>query len=142
MNELEKRDRELDDIGGRRLVTFMLITLCIVVLVIVWLVIYTVKSNQINKEINAMSKQAVEEADPNELIDNIKVKIGDTTISYKDLTEDNCEAGVVECFVYYAGDVVTSKNGYIVFDNDAKEVTYEGEDYIKIIVPKKGNANE
>lgn len=137
MEELEKKDRELDDIGGRRVVTLIMVIFIIIALGLLWLFVYKLSDARLDNELSAMSGQAVEEADPKELIEDIKIFYEDGNISYKDLTEDNCEAGVVDCFVYYAGDVITSKNGYIVFDKNAKEVTYEGDDYIKIIVPKR-----
>lgn len=137
MSELEKKDRELDDIGGRRLVTVMMLTFGVVCLALLWFFIYKINCLRIENELSAVSGQAVEEADPKELVEDVKVSIGDETISYKDLNEGNCEAGVVTCYLYYASDVVTSKNGYIVFDKKADEVTYEDGEYIKIIVPKK-----
>lgn len=112
----------------------------------IWVAVYNNENRRLDTMAELMSyhgeDELEQEADPNKLVDDIKVKIDDKYISYQELNENNCQAGVVDCHVFYASDIVAPKNAYIVFSDQIDEPTFEGEEYFKITVPKGDNSNE
>lgn len=134
LQDLVQRER----IGGIRIVSTLTIVMVVVIILAIWGVVYSIRSAQIDKQIEAMQPadtNATVEAVVTEEITIVRVVVDGESCSLKEFIELEEIPSVVDVVVYYADDNVVEKPAYISY-GDIEDVEYIDNVYGRIILPE------
>lgn len=142
--EVKKREREeeleREARGSQKMVFTLAIAFFIIACVIIWFVVYTIRGRQIDHyvdNIEYVNNVETESAD-------IAVKLVTVTIDDVDYTLDALRdktdlPTVVDVTVTYTDDSTVTKSAYISYvdSTDVKEVSYQDNEYGRVLIPKE-----
>ena len=141
--EAKKKEREeeleREAKGSGRMLTILICALFIIVCVGIWFTVYTIRNSQIDDYVNSIKYVNSTEAESSKLT----VKLVTVTIDGTDYTLDQLKdktdlPTVVDVTVTYTDKSTVTKSAYISYvdSKDVKEVSYQDNEYGRILIPR------
>lgn len=142
--EIKKKEREeeleREAKGSRLMISLVILTLFIVVCGAIWLTVYKIRSSQIDNYVNNIEYVNNTETESSDLaVKLVTVTIGDVDYTLNQLKDKTDLPTVVDVSVTYTDDSTVTKSAYISYvdSKDVKEVSYQDNEYGRILIPKE-----
>lgn len=142
--EVKKREREeeleREARGSQKMVLLLAIAFFVIICTAIWFIVFTIRGRQIDHYVDSIDYVNNAETESSDLA----VKLVTVTIDDVDYTldalKDNLELPtVVNVTVTYTDDSTVTKSAYISYvdSTDVKEVSYQDNEYGRILIPKE-----
>lgn len=142
--EAKKKEREEElkrEAKGSQLMIFLVVlTLFIAVCGVIWLTVYKIRSSQIDNYINNIEYVNNDETESSDLaVKLVTVTIDDVDYTLNQLKDKTDLPTVVDVVVTYTDNSTVMKSAYISYvdSTDVKEVSYQDNEYGRILIPKE-----
>lgn len=142
--EVKKKEREeeleRESIGSQRMVLLLATAFFIIICTAIWFIVFTIRGRQIDHYVDSI-----------EYINNIEIESSSLAVKLVTITIDNVDytldalkdkadlPTVVDVTVTYTDDSTVTKSAYISYvdSTDVKEVSYQDNEYGRILIPKE-----
>lgn len=142
--EVKKKEREeeleRESIGSQRMVLLLATAFFIIICTAIWFIVFTIRDRQIDHYVDSI-----------EYINNVETESSSLAVKLVTITIDNVDytldalkdkadlPTVVDVTVTYTDDSTVTKSAYISYvdSTDVKEVSYQDNEYGRILIPKE-----
>ena len=142
--EAKKKEREeelkREAKGSQLMISLVILALFIAVCGAVWFAVYKIRSNQIDNYINNIEYVNNDETESSDLaVKLVTVTIDDVDYTLNQLKDKTDLPTVVDVVVTYTDNSTVTKSAYISYvdSTDVKEVSYQDNEYGRILIPKE-----
>lgn len=142
--EAKKKEREeelkREAKGSQLMISLVILALFIAVCGIIWFAVYKIRSNQIDSYINNIEYVNNDETESSDLaVKLVTVTIDDVDYTLNQLKDKTDLPTVVDVVVTYTDNSTVTKSAYISYvdSTDVKEVSYQDNEYGRILIPKE-----
>lgn len=142
--EAKKKEREeelkREAKGSQLMISLVILALFIAVCGAVWFAVYKIRSNQIDNYINNIEYVNNDETESSDLaVKLVTVTIDDVDYTLNQLKDKTDLPTVVDVVVTYTDNSIVTKSAYISYvdSTDVKEVSYQDNEYGRILIPKE-----
>ena len=142
--EAKKKEREeelkREAKGSQLMISLVILTLFIAVCGVIWFAVYKIRSNQIDNYINNIEYVNNDETEGSDLaVKLVTVTIDDVDYTLNQLKDKTDLPTVVDVVVTYTDNSTVTKSAYISYvdSTDVKEVSYQDNEYGRILIPKE-----
>ena len=134
----EELEREAK--GSGRMLFILICALFIIVCVGIWFTAYAIRNSQIDNYVNSIKYvNNTETESPKLAVKLVTVTIDDTDYTLDQLKDKTDLPTVVDVTVTYTDKSTVTKSAYISYvdSKDVKEVSYQDNEYGRILIPRK-----
>lgn len=142
--EIKKKEREeeleREAKGSQLMISSVILALFIVVCGVIWFTVYKIRSSQIDNYVNNIEYVNNTETESSDLaVKLVTVTIDDVDYTLNQLKDKTDLPTVVDVSVTYTDDSTVTKSAYISYvdSKDVKEVSYQDNEYGRILIPKE-----
>lgn len=142
--EAKKKEREeelkREAKGSQLMISLVILALFIVVCGAIWFTVYKIRSSQIDNYINNIEYVNNDETESSDLaVKLVTVTIDDVDYTLNQLKDKTDLPTVVDVVVTYTDNSTVTKSAYISYvdSTDVKEVSYQDNEYGRILIPKE-----
>lgn len=142
--EIKKKEREeeleREAKGSQLMISLVILALFIVVCGAIWFTVYKIRSSQIGNYVNNIEYVNNTETESSDLaVKLVTVTIDDVDYTLNQLKDKTDLPTVVDVSVTYTDDSTVTKSAYISYvdSKDVKEVSYQDNEYGRILIPKE-----
>lgn len=142
--EAKKKEREeelkREAKGSQLMISLVILALFIAVCGAIWFAVYKIRSNQIDNYINNIEYVNNDETESSDLaVKLVTVTIDDVDYTLNQLKDKTDLPTVVDVVVTYTDNSTVTKSAYISYvdSTDVKEVSYQDNEYGRILIPKE-----
>lgn len=142
--EAKRKEREEDlkreAKGSQLMISLVILALFIAVCGAIWFAVYKIRSNQIDNYINNIEYVNNDETESSDLaVKLVTVTIDDVDYTLNQLKDKTDLPTVVDVVVTYTDNSTVTKSAYISYvdSTDVKEVSYQDNEYGRILIPKE-----
>ena len=142
--EAKKKEREeelkREAKGSQLMISLVILALFIAVCGIIWFAVYKIRSSQIDNYINNIEYVNNDETESSDLaVKLVTVTIDDVDYTLNQLKDKTDLPTVVDVVVTYTDNSTVTKSAYISYvdSTDVKEVSYQDNEYGRILIPKE-----
>lgn len=142
--EAKKKEREeelkREAKGSQLMISLVILALFIAVCGIIWFTVYKIRSSQIDNYINNIEYINNDETESSDLaVKLVTVTIDDVDYTLNQLKDKTDLPTVVDVAVTYTDNSTVMKSAYISYvdSTDVKEVSYQDNEYGRILIPKE-----
>lgn len=142
--EAKKKEREeelkREAKGSQLMISLVILALFIAVCGIIWFAVYKIRSSQIDNYINNIEYVNNDETESSDLaVKLVTVTIDDVDYTLNQLKDKTDLPTVVDVVVTYKDNSTVTKSAYISYvdSTDVKEVSYQDNEYGRILIPKE-----
>lgn len=142
--EIKKKEREeeleREAKGSQLMISLVILALFIVVCGAIWFTVYKIRSSQIDNYVNNIEYVNNTETEGSDLaVKLVTVTIDDVDYTLNQLKDKTDLPTVVDVSVTYTDDSTVTKSAYISYvdSKDVKEVSYQDNEYGRILIPKE-----
>lgn len=142
--EAKKKEREeelkREAKGSQLMISLVILALFIAVCGVIWFAVYKIRSNQIDNYINNIEYVNNDETESSDLaVKLVTVTIDDVDYTLNQLKDKTDLPTVVDVVVTYTDNSTVTKSAYISYvdSTDVKEVSYQDNEYGRILIPKE-----
>lgn len=142
--EAKKKEREeelkREAKGSQLIISLVILALFIAVCGAIWFAVYKIRSNQIDNYINNIEYVNNDETESSDLaVKLVTVTIDDIDYTLNQLKDKTDLPTVVDVVVTYTDNSTVTKSAYISYvdSTDVKEVSYQDNEYGRILIPKE-----
>lgn len=142
--EIKKKEREeeleREAKGSQLMISLVILALFIVVCGTIWFTVYKIRSSQIDNYVNNIEYVNNTETESSDLaVKLVTVTIDDVDYTLNQLKDKTDLPTVVDVSVTYTDDSTVTKSAYISYvdSKDVKEVSYQDNEYGRILIPKE-----
>lgn len=142
--EAKKKEREeelkREAKGSQLMISLVILALFIAVCGTIWFAVYKIRSNQIDNYINNIEYVNNDETESSDLaVKLVTVTIDDVDYTLNQLKDKTDLPTVVDVVVTYTDNSTVTKSAYISYvdSTDVKEVSYQDNEYGRILIPKE-----
>ena len=142
--EAKKKEREeelkREAKGSQLMISLVILALFIAVCGAIWFAVYKIRSNQIDNYINNIDYVNNYETESSDLaVKLVTVTIDDVDYTLNQLKDKTDLPTVVDVVVTYTDNSTVTKSAYISYvdSTDVKEVSYQDNEYGRILIPKE-----
>lgn len=142
--EAKKKEREeelkREAKGSQLMISLVILALFIAVCGAIWFAVYKIRSSQIDNYINNIEYVNNDETESSDLVVKlVTVTIDDVDYTLNQLKDKTDLPTVVDVVVTYTDNSTVTKSAYISYvdSTDVKEVSYQDNEYGRILIPKE-----
>lgn len=142
--EAKKKEREeelkREAKGSQLMISLVILALFIAVCGAIWFAVYKIRSNQIDNCIDNIEYVNNDETESSDLaVKLVTVTIDDVDYTLNQLKDKTDLPTVVDVVVTYTDNSTVTKSAYISYvdSTDVKEVSYQDNEYGRILIPKE-----
>lgn len=142
--EIKKKEREeeleREAKGSQLMISLVILSLFIVVCGAIWFAVYKIRSKQIDNYVNNIEYVNNTETESSDLaVKLVTVTIDGVDYTLNQLKDKTDLPTVVDVSVTYTDDSTVTKSAYISYvdSKDVKEVSYQDNEYGRILIPKE-----
>jgi len=142
--EAKKKEREeelkREAKGSQLMISLVILALFIAVCATIWFAVYKIRSSQIDNYINNIEYVNNDETENSDLaVKLVTVTIDDVDYTLNQLKDKTDLPTVVDVVVTYTDNSTVTKSAYISYvdSTDVKEVSYQDNEYGRILIPKE-----
>lgn len=142
--EIKKKEREeeleREAKGSQLMISLVILALFIVVCGTIWFAVYKIRSSQIDNYVNNIEYVNNTETESSDLaVKLVTVTIDDVDYTLNQLKDKTDLPTVVDVVVTYTDNSTVTKSAYISYvdSTDVKEVSYQDNEYGRILIPKE-----
>lgn len=142
--EAKKKEREeelkREAKGSQLMISLVILALFIAVCGAIWFAVYKIRSSQIDNYINNIEYVNNDETESSDLaVKLVTVTIDDVDYTLNQLKDKTDLPTVVDVVVTYTDNSTVTKSAYISYvdSTDVKEVSYQDNEYGRILIPKE-----
>ena len=142
--EIKKKEREeeleREAKGSQLMISLVILALFIVVCGAILFTVYKIRSSQIDNYVNNIEYVNNTETESSDLaVKLVTVTIDDVDYTLNQLKDKTDLPTVVDVSVTYTDDSTVTKSAYISYvdSKDVKEVSYQDNEYGRILIPKE-----
>lgn len=142
--EANKKEREeelkREAKGSQLMISLVILALFIAVCATIWFAVYKIRSSQIDNYINNIEYVNNDETESSDLaVKLVTVTIDDVDYTLNQLKDKTDLPTVVDVVVTYTDNSTVTKSAYISYvdSTDVKEVSYQDNEYGRILIPKE-----
>lgn len=142
--EANKKEREeelkREAKGSQLMISLVILALFIAACATIWFAVYKIRSSQIDNYINNIEYVNNDETESSDLaVKLVTVTIDDVDYTLNQLKDKTDLPTVVDVVVTYTDNSIVTKSAYISYvdSTDVKEVSYQDNEYGRILIPKE-----
>lgn len=142
--EAKKKEREeelkREAKGSQLMICLVILALFIAVCATIWFAVYKIRSSQIDNCIDNIEYVNNDETESSDLsVKLVTVTIDDVDYTLNQLKDKTDLPTVVDVVVTYTDNSTVTKSAYISYvdSTDVKEVSYQDNEYGRILIPKE-----
>lgn len=142
--EAKKKEREeelkREAKGSQLMISLVILALFIAVCATIWFAVYKIRGSQIDNYINNIEYVNNDETESSDLaVKLVTVTIDDVDYTLNQLKDKTDLPTVVDVVVTYTDNSTVTKSAYISYvdSTDVKEVSYQDNEYGRILIPKE-----